>query len=173
SVFFFQAEDGIRDRNVTGVQTCALPISQLTDSTGYMYLIIIYTIRMFGMSMIMTPIMTAGLNQLPHRLHPHGTAMVNTVRAVAGAIGTAFLVTVMTDQAENSIEGIIASHCFHPAYKMDMVQAANLAQVEGINDAFMVSTVFAVLALVLSFFIQRGRTTQEQAPDLNGQENLT
>src|SRR5699024_11847471 len=27
--FFFQAEDGIRDRNVTGVQTCALPISPL------------------------------------------------------------------------------------------------------------------------------------------------
>src|SRR5699024_11431605 len=27
SVVFFQAEDGIRDRNVTGVQTCALPIS--------------------------------------------------------------------------------------------------------------------------------------------------
>src|SRR5699024_12097809 len=26
-VFIFQAEDGIRDRNVTGVQTCALPIS--------------------------------------------------------------------------------------------------------------------------------------------------
>src|SRR5699024_11782363 len=28
---FFQAEDGIRDRNVTGVQTCALPISNLKD----------------------------------------------------------------------------------------------------------------------------------------------
>src|SRR5256885_8256799 len=27
-VFFFQAEDGIRDYKVTGVQTCALPISQ-------------------------------------------------------------------------------------------------------------------------------------------------
>src|SRR5207249_5543411 len=27
-LFFFQAEDGIRDRNVTGVQTCALPISR-------------------------------------------------------------------------------------------------------------------------------------------------
>src|SRR5699024_11635511 len=25
--YFFRAEDGIRDRNVTGVQTCALPIS--------------------------------------------------------------------------------------------------------------------------------------------------
>src|SRR5437588_2676429 len=28
--FFFQAEDGIRDHCVTGVQTCALPIWQLT-----------------------------------------------------------------------------------------------------------------------------------------------
>ena len=27
--FFFQAEDGIRDHCVTGVQTCALPISSL------------------------------------------------------------------------------------------------------------------------------------------------
>src|SRR2546422_1621315 len=30
--FFFQAEDGIRDVAVTGVQTCALPISVLTSS---------------------------------------------------------------------------------------------------------------------------------------------
>src|SRR5207249_9271135 len=29
--FFFQAEDGIRDRNVTGVQTCALPMSAGAD----------------------------------------------------------------------------------------------------------------------------------------------
>src|SRR5699024_11928910 len=28
--FFFQAEDGIRERNVTGVQTCALPISSVS-----------------------------------------------------------------------------------------------------------------------------------------------
>src|SRR5439155_9669338 len=28
-VFFFQAEDGIRDGHVTGVQTCALPISSV------------------------------------------------------------------------------------------------------------------------------------------------
>src|SRR6266436_1272438 len=33
SVFFFQAEDGIRDVAVTGVQTCALPIST-RDETG-------------------------------------------------------------------------------------------------------------------------------------------
>src|SRR5437773_4392475 len=29
-IFFFQAEDGIRPRDVTGVQTCALPISQIS-----------------------------------------------------------------------------------------------------------------------------------------------
>ena len=29
--FFFQAEDGIRDTSVTGVQTCALPISDPTQ----------------------------------------------------------------------------------------------------------------------------------------------
>src|SRR5699024_11778333 len=32
--FFFQAEDGIRDRNVTGVQTCALPIYSLDCITS-------------------------------------------------------------------------------------------------------------------------------------------
>src|SRR5699024_11786689 len=31
--FFLQAEDGIRDRNVTGVQTCALPISSISPSS--------------------------------------------------------------------------------------------------------------------------------------------
>src|SRR5437762_13308430 len=40
--FFFQAEDGIRDTSVTGVQTCALPISawtpvRLSDGATYPY----------------------------------------------------------------------------------------------------------------------------------------
>src|SRR5207248_8412670 len=33
--FFFQAEDGIRDRTVTGVQTCALPICQILGRAGF------------------------------------------------------------------------------------------------------------------------------------------
>src|SRR5207248_5391624 len=32
--FFFQAEDGIRDRTVTGVQTCALPICTQATQTA-------------------------------------------------------------------------------------------------------------------------------------------
>src|SRR5690606_40382324 len=34
-VFFFQAEDGIRDFHVTGVQTCALPIFFRKKKLGY------------------------------------------------------------------------------------------------------------------------------------------
>src|SRR5205823_6812136 len=36
--FFFQAEDGIRDKLVTGVQTCALPILQIADEPGPRFL---------------------------------------------------------------------------------------------------------------------------------------
>ena len=32
--FFFQAEDGIRDYDVTGVQTCALPIKGMVGQAG-------------------------------------------------------------------------------------------------------------------------------------------
>src|SRR5205085_8636087 len=32
--FFFQAEDGIRDLTVTGVQTCALPISRMRSTSA-------------------------------------------------------------------------------------------------------------------------------------------
>src|SRR5688500_20369861 len=34
-IFFFQAEDGIRDYKVTGVQTCALPISSRATATRW------------------------------------------------------------------------------------------------------------------------------------------
>src|SRR5437762_9099894 len=36
--FFFQAEDGIRDTSVTGVQTCALPISMIDAVTPEWFL---------------------------------------------------------------------------------------------------------------------------------------
>src|SRR5256885_9099092 len=43
-LFFFQAEDGIRDYKVTGVQTCALPISLLlTGALGSIYMAIAAT----------------------------------------------------------------------------------------------------------------------------------
>ena len=51
--------------------------------------------------MVMMPVSTNGLNQLPRRFYPHGTAMNNTLNQVAGAIGTALLVTIMSTRTES------------------------------------------------------------------------
>src|SRR5690625_2189316 len=40
SLFFFQAEDGIRDGHVTGVQTCALPICRYTPGGEYLPMVL-------------------------------------------------------------------------------------------------------------------------------------
>src|SRR5437667_9057463 len=40
--FFFQAEDGIRDRDVTGVQTCALPIC--TVSAAVLVVLLVFAV---------------------------------------------------------------------------------------------------------------------------------
>src|SRR5690606_41162449 len=48
-MFFFQAEDGIRDFHVTGVQTCALPISSATINGALWTLT--FEIRMYLMCM--------------------------------------------------------------------------------------------------------------------------
>ncbi len=51
--------------------------------------------------MVMMPVSTNGLNQLPASFYPHGTAMNNTLQQVSGAIGTALLVTIMSNRAES------------------------------------------------------------------------
>src|SRR5699024_1926681 len=67
----------------------------LSISTSMLTITILYAIRMFGISMVMMPTTTAGLNQLKDSLVPHGVAMTNTMRQVAASIGTAIIVTVM------------------------------------------------------------------------------
>src|SRR2546430_8000409 len=49
AVFFFQAEDGIRDLTVTGVQTCALPIS---ESPAPLAMASAFSARMRGVSLL-------------------------------------------------------------------------------------------------------------------------
>src|SRR5437016_5453377 len=52
SIFFFQAEDGIRDWSVTGVQTCALPISQELDvRAGHRVLVPLGKRRVVGIAL--------------------------------------------------------------------------------------------------------------------------
>jgi MFS family permease len=81
--------------------------SRLAIDTTYNHMILLYSLRMFGMSMLMMPIQTAGMNQLPQRLNAHGSAMSQTLRNVAGALGTAFLVTIMTNTASRRVKELI------------------------------------------------------------------
>ena len=131
-------------------------LSRLTMELTYFYLMFLYTIRMFGMSLVMMPIMTNGLNQLPMESNPHGTAMNNTFQQVSGAIGTAVLLTIMTVRTKSAgvrIGEEMASGELKTSYSLE-----HLATLEGINYAFLISTLVAVVALILSLFMKRVTT---------------
>src|SRR5699024_4932393 len=90
---------GARILLITGlgiVTVTTVFFTQLTVNTSLTYLTVVFAIRMVGISMVTMPATTAGLNALPRKLIPHGTAMTNTMRQIAASIGTATLVTVMS-----------------------------------------------------------------------------
>lgn len=139
-------------------------LSRLELDSGYYYLMALYTIRMFGMSMVMMPIMTNGLNQLPMRSNPHGTAMNNTLQQVSGAIGSAILLTIMTKRMEKSGETLFndaAASGNIPTDKGEMAAMEHAielkAMLDGINYSFLVATVIALVALILTLFVKRVR----------------
>src|SRR5207248_3435417 len=72
--FFFQAEDGIRDRTVTGVQTCALPISSFRKRATVREAVAVATVRM----------QPATLRKLVERGLPKGDVL--TTAKVAGVL---------------------------------------------------------------------------------------
>lgn len=135
----------------------------LTDSTSYIVLILMSTGRRFGMAMFTMPITTAGLNQLPSRLNAHGTAISNTVKQVAGAIGTSLLVTIMTSRTTYHLTGLMASG----AAGTDMKHAMLEANIQGINDAYLVIVGVGLVGLVLSFFIKRANAPEDRVEPLN------
>ena len=117
--------------------------TNLTDTTSYIYLLVVSTMRRMGMALLLMPIQTAGLNQLPARLSTHGTAISNTIRQVAGAVGTSLLVTVMTNRTQLHFEEMKASG----GTVLD-------ASIQGINDAYLVLTGIGIVGLLLSFYIK-------------------
>ncbi|MBB3112521.1 EmrB/QacA subfamily drug resistance transporter [Paenibacillus phyllosphaerae] len=128
----------------------------LSDSTSYTYLVLMSTGRRIGMALLLMPIQTAGLNQLPNRLNAHGTAISNTIRQVAGAVGTSLLVTVMTSQTKSHMQDMMASGSTDTQEHMIME-----ATIQGINDAYMVIVGIGVIGLVLSFFIKKVKQATE------------
>ena len=128
--------------------------SQLSFDTSFVNLMILHATRMFGLSMIMMPVSTNGLNQLPPEFYPHGTAMNNTLNQVSGAIGTALLVTLMSTR-EATVTTQLSAEVIGQSTTAIQQQIALEAMLAGINFAFLVSTFIIIVALVLAFFIKR------------------
>lgn len=145
---------------ITIITTFAL--TRLHTDTPFAYVLWVYTARMFGMSILMMPIFTAGLNDLGLGLNKYGTAMVNTFRMVAGAVGMAFFVSVMTNQGASHVKTIISEHHILPTDKAHMALAVNQGTVMGINDAFMIATYLTIIAFILSFFIRGTKPSNEE-----------
>lgn len=143
--------------------------SNLTETLSYGHIMMIYTARMFGMSLLMMPIQTAGLNALPQSMNAHGTAMSNTLRMVSGSIGTAILVTIMSTQAESRGTALVQSGQFDPQNQADMVKVAHESTIYGINYAFVIATWVTVVSLLLAFFIKKTKPAQEPKTSENSE----
>ncbi|UOR13985.1 MDR family MFS transporter [Halobacillus amylolyticus] len=125
--------------------------TNLTAQTTFTYIAVVNAVRMLGVAMVMMPVTTAGLNQLPQRLIPHGTAMNNTMRQVSGAVGTALLVTVMVNNTlpEQGVNGLV----------------------HGVNISFIVAGITSIIGLVLSFFIKRSRPEEDDPDQIKSKAN--
>lgn len=176
---------GIRPLAIFGLllTTCGTyQFVHLTAETPSIEIMIDYIIRSIGMSFIMMPIMTAGMNALPRELISHGTATQNTAKQVAGSIGTALLITIMTQQTTNHMADyanavtttnpIIVNELSQMGQSAagDMLssqmlfgQVSKLSTINGINDAFWIATLLTGSALVLSFFLRPGNKMNKKA----------
>ncbi|PNZ58611.1 MFS transporter [Staphylococcus casei] len=158
----------------TGIMTYATwELTKLNMNTTYGHLMMIYIVRSFGMSFIMMPIMTAGMNSLPPRLISHGNALSNTLRQLAGSIGTALLVTVMSTQTTEHVatytQDLDKTNPFLKDRLQEIGQAMGgdqmatqqvlefvqkLASINGVNSAFLIATGLSALAFILSLFLK-------------------
>ncbi|MNB69808.1 putative multidrug resistance protein EmrY [compost metagenome] len=120
--------------------------SSITATSTVIFVIVLHSALMIGISMIMMPAQTNGINQLPLEYYPHGTAIMNTLQQVAGAIGTALAVSIMTSGTKSYMETVTdASNPLN----------ALAAFTHGVQNAFVFGMVMAVVGLIVAFFIKR------------------
>ncbi|MFM9412776.1 MDR family MFS transporter [Peptococcus simiae] len=90
---------GLRGLAITGfiVQLAAtLLFLTFTAESPFWYLSMIYTARVVGITLVMSPLNTWSLNALPQQLISHGNAFSATLRQVAASLGTAVIISIMT-----------------------------------------------------------------------------
>ncbi|HEI7798694.1 TPA: DHA2 family efflux MFS transporter permease subunit [Staphylococcus aureus] len=185
---------GLKPLSIFGIAVMTYATWELTKlnmDTPYMTIMGIYVLRSFGMAFIMMPMVTAAINALPGRLASHGNAFLNTMRQLAGSIGTAILVTVMTTQTTQHLSAfgeeldktnpVVQDHMRELASQYGgqegamkvLLQFVNkLATVEGINDAFIVATIFSIIALILCLFLQSNKKAKATAQKIDADNSI-
>lgn len=124
------------------------------DTTSSTALVITLHIALFvGISLVMMPGQTTGLNQLPRRLYPHGTAIMNTLQQVSGAIGTALFISIYSTGQKRYLAG--------SANPQNPAELGN-ALVAGLHTAFTISMYVGVIALLIGLFLRRTQAPAEE-----------
>jgi MFS transporter, DHA2 family, lincomycin resistance protein len=126
----------------------------ITLSTSYSTIMIFNTLLMLGISMVMMPVMTNALNELPPPLYPHGTAIISTLQQVAGAVGTALLVSIMTNSSRRFMENTLITK--------DESTLQILAMIAGMKSAFLFAFGLVAIAWTASFFIKRSVSQEKK-----------
>ncbi|WP_010631821.1 MDR family MFS transporter [Sporolactobacillus vineae] len=127
-------------------------MSRMNIAENTVYVVILYAVLLIGMAMVMMPVSTTGLNDLPKKLYPHGTAIMNTLEQVAGGIGTALFVGIMASGQQAYL-----SRSADPTNSGQIRQA----MVSGMSTAFLIAMILAVVSLILALFLKR--TVSEEA----------
>ncbi|MCM0421680.1 multidrug efflux MFS transporter LmrS [Staphylococcus aureus] len=126
---------------ITTIMLCFL----YTD-TSYTYLIVVYAIRMFSVSLLMMPINTTGINSLRNEEISHGTAIMNFGRVMAGSLGTALMVTLMSFGAKIFLS-TSPSHLTATEIKQQSIAI-------GVDISFAFVAVLVMAAYVIALFIR-------------------
>lgn len=127
-----------------------IPFVFLTKDTPTLYITIMYAVRMFGISMVMMPTTTSGMNALPANLMGHGTAVNNTARQIASSIVTAVMISVLT----NVTTAALPAKSMLKSAPLDYKTKAIDATLSGYHAAFIIAVVFCVVGLGFSFFLK-------------------
>lgn len=131
-------------------------VIDLTESTTYLYLMVRTIILRIGLSFISMPLNAAGLNALPRELGSHGSAVNNTIRQLAGAIGTAVVVTIYTIQSTSH-----ASELSMEKGNISATQLAKLASIFGSGDAYVFMLVLSFVAFIFVCMMPKKAATQK------------
>lgn len=124
-------------------------LSNVTTATSLLTIILLHSFLMIGVSLVMMPAQTNGLNQLPRELYPDGTALLNTLQQVSGAIGTAVAITIMSVSQAIHLEGVK-----DPSTPLAISESLTA----GVQTSFIFGLTLAIVGLISSIFMKSSRS---------------